>query len=75
MDIVGALSGLVIILPAAPLIALAIVAESRGGVLVRLERISEGSKEPWLDDDFQINILNRHLDCENKQAAKRTFTD
>lgn len=42
MDIVGALSGLVVILPITPFIALAIVAESRGGVLVKLERVSEG---------------------------------
>jgi len=42
MDIVGALCGLLFILPFAPLIAFAIWREDRGPVLVALPRVSEG---------------------------------
>ena len=42
VDVVGALIGLSILLPVTPFIALAVVAETRGGAFVRLERISEG---------------------------------
>jgi len=42
LDVIGAIAGLLLIAPLAPCIALAIKLESRGGVLVRLERVSEG---------------------------------
>ena len=42
IDVICAVTGLLIIVPATPLIALAIVADSRGGVFVKLERVSEG---------------------------------
>lgn len=42
IDIIGALSGLILIAPFTPLIALAIKLDSRGPVLVRLPRVSGG---------------------------------
>lgn len=42
LDISGALVGLFVILPFVPLIALAIKLDSRGGVFIRLPRVSEG---------------------------------
>jgi len=42
IDIIGAVTGLLFIVPITPLIALAIILDSHGGVFVKLERISEG---------------------------------
>lgn len=42
MDIIGSLLGLLIILPFVPFIVLAIKVDSRGGVIVGLDRISAG---------------------------------
>ena len=42
MDVVGALIGLSFLLPITPIIAFAIVMDSRGGFLVALDRVSEG---------------------------------
>src|SRR3990172_1614592 len=41
-DIIVAIKGLVLILPLAPFIALAIKLESEGPVIVKLDRVSEG---------------------------------
>lgn len=43
IDIFGAFLGLFVIAPLVPVIVLAIVVETRGGAIVRLERISEGN--------------------------------
>ena len=43
-DLIVALVGLVLVLPFTPLIAIAIKFESRGPVVVKLERVSEGKK-------------------------------
>jgi len=43
IDIFGAIVGLFVISPLVPVIVLAIVVETRGGAIVRLERISEGN--------------------------------
>ena len=43
IDIFGAFLGLFVIAPLVPVIVLAIVIETRGGAIVRLERISEGN--------------------------------
>ncbi len=42
IDVFGAVTGLLFVIPFTPVIAFAIVAESKGGVFVKLERISEG---------------------------------
>ena len=43
IDIFGATFGLFVIAPFVPIIVFAIVVETRGGAIVRLERVSEGS--------------------------------
>lgn len=68
IDIVGGVIGIGIMLPFLPLIALAIKAESRGPVFVRLRRVSEG-KIFWLHkfrtmvdgaDQMKIGLLARN---------------
>ena len=43
IDIFGATFGLFVIAPFVPIIVLAIIIETRGGAIVRLERVSEGN--------------------------------
>ncbi len=43
-DLIGSLIGLLLVLPFTPLIALAIKLDSKGPVVVKLERVSEGKK-------------------------------
>lgn len=44
LDVIGAVSGLLLITPLLPIIALAIKLDSRGPIIVALDRISEGKK-------------------------------
>ncbi len=61
IDILGSLLGLAMLLPVAPLIALAIKIDSRGPVFVRLPRVSGGRK---------IFILKFRSMVENAHAMK-----
>ncbi len=62
IDIVGSLAGLILLVPLLPFIALAIKLDSRGPVLIRLHRVSQGK----IVDVYKFRSMTANAEKEKK---------